>query len=227
MLPASIVLAAVIIGGAIIYLVKSGAPRVERPSGTATSSAVDASAELNLKPRDVILGDPKAPVTLIEYGDYQCPWCGKFFSEVEPQIVANYVKPGKVRMVFRDFAVLGPESTAAANAAECAKDEGKFWAYHDALYVAEIKDGHENNGNMTKDFFLKIGNDLKLSSGFQKCLDTNKYDAEVKASNESASALGVAGTPGFFINSTNIPGFESYDQMKSTIDAALAAGKAQ
>lgn len=111
--------------------------------------------------RDVVLGDPKAPVTLIEYGDYQCPFCGRFFKDTEPLIRENYIKTGKVKMVFRNFQFLGSESVSAAEAAECAKDQGKFWAYHDALYTTELNDGKENNGNLTRELFI----DLAKSTG--------------------------------------------------------------
>jgi|SRR3989344_403375 len=112
-------------------------------------------------PRDVILGDPKAPVTLIEYGDYQCPFCSRFFKDTEPLIRKNYIETGKVKMVFRNFQFLGSESVNAAQAAECAKDQGKFWVYHDALYAAELEDGRENNGNLKRELFI----DLAKSAG--------------------------------------------------------------
>jgi protein-disulfide isomerase len=114
--------------------------------------------------RDVILGDPNAPVTFIEYGDYQCPFCARFFTDVEPLIRDQYVKTGKVKIIFRSYPFLGAESTAAAEAAECAKDQGKFWEYHDALYTAESQDGHENNGSMTRDLFLTLAQNLKLDA---------------------------------------------------------------
>ncbi len=113
---------------------------------------------------DVILGDANAPVTIIEYGDYQCPFCGRFFSEVEPLIRSQYIQTGKAKMVFRNYPFLGPESDAAAEAAECAKDQGQYWAYHDALYSAKIQSPTENNGILNKDLFEKIASDLKLNA---------------------------------------------------------------
>src|SRR3990167_3005650 len=90
---------------------------------------------------DFVLGDQNAPVTIIEYGDYQCPFCGKFFKETEPTLRENYIKTGKVKFVYRDFAFLGQESLWAANAAQCAGEQGKFWEYHDYLY------GNQNGEN--------------------------------------------------------------------------------
>jgi protein-disulfide isomerase len=115
-------------------------------------------------PRDVILGDPNAPVTFIEYGDYQCPFCARFFTDVEPLIKDQYVKTGKVKMIFRSYPFLGNESVLAAQAAECAKDQGKFWEYHDALYTAESQDAHENNGNLNRDLFLTLAQNLHLDA---------------------------------------------------------------
>ncbi len=116
-----------------------------------------------LSDRDVILGDPNAPVTIIEYGDYQCPFCARFYTDVEQFIRDEYIASGKVKMVFRNYAFLGPESVAAAEAAECAKDQGKFWEYHDQLYEAENKDGREHNGNLAKDLFVQISEELGLT----------------------------------------------------------------
>jgi protein-disulfide isomerase len=125
-------------------------------AGDPTPPAIDAS--------DVILGDPNAPVTVIEYGDYQCPFCARFYTDIEPLIRDQYIKTGKVKMVFRNYPFLGPESTAAAEAAECAKDQGKYWEFHDALYSAEATDAQEHNGNLNRELFLSVAQDLKLNA---------------------------------------------------------------
>ena len=129
-LPVSILVAAVMVGGAIVFatLYKgAGAPTPTPTTGNsgntgnvvaATSTTVSAAQAMTLGPRDAIFGNASATVTLIEYGDYQCPFCTQFFSQTQPLIVQNYINTGKVRMVFRDFAFLGPESLAAANAAQ-------------------------------------------------------------------------------------------------------------
>lgn len=113
---------------------------------------------------DVVLGQANAPVTVIEYGDYQCPFCARWFETIEPQLKSTYVDTGKVKFIFRNYPFLGAESEASAEAAECAKDQGAYWAYHNALYTAEAQDGHENNGNLNKDLFVSIASDLKLNA---------------------------------------------------------------
>jgi protein-disulfide isomerase len=116
---------------------------------------------LALTDRDVILGDANAPVTVIEYGDYQCPFCELFYAKVQPLIKQQYVDTGKVKFVFRDFPFLGQESFDAGAAVECAKDAGKFWEYHDALYASKTEDaqkygGGENDGFLNRDMFLNL-----------------------------------------------------------------------
>lgn len=116
---------------------------------------------LALTSRDVILGDANAPVTVIEYGDYQCPFCELFYAQVQPAIEKQYVQTGKVKFVFRDFPFLGQESFEAGAAVECAKDVGKFWEYHNALYAAKTEDaqkygGGENDGFLNRDMFLNL-----------------------------------------------------------------------
>ena len=148
LLPASIIAAGVMISGSIVYLVGSkNSPQVAGlPQDQLAAVGTVGPAEVG--GRDAILGDPDAPVTIIEYGDFQCPFCARFHEQVSPRLREEYIKTGKARMVFRNFQFLGPESVAAAEAAECAKDQGKFWTYHDAIYDEELRDGQENNGNL-------------------------------------------------------------------------------
>ena len=95
---------------------------------------------------DFVTGDQNAPVTIVLYVDFQCPFCGKFFKETEQTALANYIKDGKVKLISRDFAFLGDESLKAAEAARCAADQGKFWEYHDYLFTHQ---NGENKGNFS------------------------------------------------------------------------------
>jgi protein-disulfide isomerase len=211
LLPASIIAAAVLISGSIIYLV--GASKSGTSGTTGGSNQVSDNETLKKETsQDVILGDPKAPVTIIEYGDYQCVYCISFFENTEPLIRENYIKTGKVKMVFRGFQFLGAESDLAGQAAECSKEQNKFWAYHDAIYQAEFKDGRENNGNMNRDFFLGLAKDTGLDVGkFTSCYDSNKYAAAVKQATQDAGALGVNSTPTFFVNGQIISGAQPFE----------------
>jgi protein-disulfide isomerase len=106
---------------------------------------------------DFILGS-EAPVTVIEYSDFQCPFCGKFFRETEQTLIDSYIKEGKIRFVHRDFAFLGNESMVAAVAARCAGDQGKFWEYHDYLYSHQNGENQGNFSNINlKSFAVSLG----------------------------------------------------------------------
>jgi len=133
-LPASIIIAGMLIAGAVIFAIMYKGGSSTGGSVAQQSAATSTADVMKVGGRDIVLGDASAPVTIVEYSDYQCPYCGKFFTETQPLIVQNYVNTGKVRMVFRNFPFLGPESTAAAEAAECAEDQNQGVGYHDALF---------------------------------------------------------------------------------------------
>jgi protein-disulfide isomerase len=219
----SILLAAVMIGGALIYStgLHAGNPNGDTtPPPAGTQQGGDATPAILAT--DVILGNPNAPVTLFEFADYQCPFCAKFHVESSPQIRDNYIKSGKVKMVYRDFTFLGPESIEAAKAARCAQDQGKFWEYHDALYDVEHKDAQENSGNLTKALFLQLAGNLKLNtSQFTSCLDTNKYADFVEKERTDAANYGVNSTPTLFVNGTKIVGAQPYSVFQAAFDSVL------
>lgn len=222
-LPISILVAGVLISAAVIY--SSGGKNsgnlaaLTVPPAPQQNAAADVSKILG---RDVVLGNPNAPVTFVEYADYQCPFCAQFFEQTEPLIIKNYVDTGKVKFIFRSFQFLGPESVAAAEAAECAKDQNKFWPYHDALYSAEAADGHENNGNLNRNLFLKLAGDVGLDlKSFAACIDGNKYAGQIKKDAADAQAVGVNSTPVSFINGEEVQGALPYGQFAAIIDNFL------
>lgn len=231
-LPVSILVAAVMVGGAIVFatLYKGGAAPTGSNAGgagTTVASTTETTAQaMTLGPRDAILGNASATVTLIEYGDYQCPFCGEFFSQTEPEIVQNYVNTGKVRMVFRDFAFLGPESTVAANAAQCAEDQDKLWPYHDALYSAKVADdangGQEDDGFFSTAELLKLGQQVGLNMAtFTSCVENNTDANIVSQEKSDAAAVGITATPSFLLNGQMITGAQPYSVFQSAIDSAL------
>jgi protein-disulfide isomerase len=226
LLPASILIAALMISGSIFYLVKSGTVQPKTPAvadqGAGAPNAANGDVS-KIGERDAILGDPNASVTVVEYADFQCPYCERFFSDAGTKIREQYVKTGKVKMIYRDFSFLGPESTASAEAAECAKDQGKFWAYHDAIYNTEAVDAKENNGNLNRSLFLGLAKNLKLDTdAFTSCMDSNKYTSVVTKSTTDAQALGVSSTPTIFVNGQKILGAQPFSVFQAAIDQALA-----
>jgi protein-disulfide isomerase len=239
-LPISILIAAIVIGGALVFvaLYKAGpSGGTAIVGGTGGAGAQGAAVPttntgvMTLGSRDAILGSANAPVTMVEYGDYQCPFCGtEFYAQTEPLIIQNYVNTGKVKFVFRDFPFLGPESTAAANAAQCANDQGKLWAYHDALYSAKVADdakgGSENDGFFSTAELLKLGQQVGLNmTTFTSCVQNNSDANMVAQEKTDATAQGVNSTPTFYINGTQILGAQPYAQFQQALDAAVAAAK--
>lgn len=220
-LPLSILVAAVLIGGAVIY--STGVKTVNHDQAAdvgKTAGAVLTNEQLI--DDDVILGDPKAPVTVVEFGDYQCPFCGRFFSQTESQIKKDYIQNGKVKMVFRDFAFLGPESETSALAAQCAGEQGKYWVFHDRLYETEIADGQEHNGNLSVGLMKSLAKELGLNqSQFNACLDSGKYKSEIEKDYNDGVSAGVAGTPATFVNGKLVEGAQPYSVFKDLIEAAL------
>lgn len=167
-----------------------------------------------------VQGKSDAKVTLIEFADFRCPYCAQFFNQTEPQIIQNYVDTGKVKYAFRDFAFLGPASVTAANAAECANDQGKFWEFYNYLYKNQPSESDTSmyNTNTLSKAAVSLGMD---AAKFKTCLDGKVDDAKVQQDLADGQKAGVSGTPAFFINGTFINGAEPYSVFQKTIDAAL------
>lgn len=188
--------------------------------------ANDIESLLVINDRDILLGNPKSPVTLIEYGDYQCPFCAKMFAETEPQLRKEYINTGKVKMIYRNLQFLGAESISASIAAECAKDQGKFWPYRDALFQAKISDlknsGGENDGFFNSKLFIQLASNIGLNvKTFSMCYNSNKYMNIIKNETDYARAMGVEVTPTVFINKEKVVGAQPYSVFKSLIDIEL------
>lgn len=166
-----------------------------------------------------VLGNPDAKVSIVEFADFQCPFCGGYHQTVEPVLIADYVKTGKVNLIYKHLAFLGPESLTAAIAAECAADQGKFWEYHD--YLFEHQQG-ENQGAFTQDKVIAFGQALGLdATRFDKCVKGSETIERVQADTEEAQKVGVASTPTFFVNGVPLVGLKSPDEFKQAIDQAL------
>ena len=161
-----------------------------------------------------VLGSKDAPITMIEFGDYQCFYCNKFYHTTEPDIVKNYVETGKVKMVFKDFTIIGQDSINAAHATHCAQEQGKFWEYHDTLYDNWAG---ENTGWASSKHLLGFAKQAGLNEEqFNQCMISAKYTDIIQASVTNAKDLSLSGTPDFFIigadNSvTKVVGAQPYE----------------
>ena len=168
---------------------------------------------------DKSLGDENAPVVVVEYGDFQCPACQQFFTGAVRQLKDEYVQAGKVRFVFRQFAFLGKESQWAAEASECANDQGRFWDYYDKLYQEQ---NGENVGIFSKDNLQRFAVDLGLDTAdFNQCLDSERHIAKVQQETLEGQQAGVRGTPTVFVNGQYIENGGSYPVLKAAVEAAL------
>lgn len=167
-----------------------------------------------------VLGNKNAKVTVVEFGDFQCPFCGRFYTDVEKNLIKDYVNTGKVRFAFRSFAFLGQESNWASEAAECASEQGKFWEYHNYLY--ENQSG-ENQGAFSKDNLKSFASTVGLNtSQFNTCLDSGKYAKNVTDDTDAGKKAGVSGTPTTFVNGQSVVGAQPYSSFKTLIDAELS-----
>lgn len=174
---------------------------------------------------DPVIGDGKAPVTLVEFSDFQCPFCSRFMKLTLPLITENYIKTGKVKLVYRDFPLyFHQQAQVAAEASQCSNEQGKFLEMHDMLFNEQGQwSGNEKAADTFKTFAKKLG--LK-SKQFNDCLEKHKYADEVKKDLKDGSELGVNGTPGFFINGKALSGALPYDKFfKPILDAELAGKK--
>lgn len=226
LIPAAIVVAGVVIAAAVLYGGGFGG-RTTVPGAAQTPPPVVTGS---LADDDPALGDPNAPVTFVEFGDFQCPFCNRFFREAEAQIIERYVKTGKVRFVYRDFAFLGEESVRSAEAAECADEQGKFWLYHDRLYnfIWDNYFGKNQNGENVGAFSTgnleRLAAETGLDAGsFKECLSSRRYKAEVEKDTADGRAAGASGTPTAFINGKILVGALPFGQFEAAIEEALAA----
>ena len=144
-----------------------------------------------------IMGDSNAPITVLEWGDYQCTFCYKFHQNTLDVINEDFIKTGKVKLIFKDFPLNGPDSFLAAEASYCAQDQKKYWQYHDELYKNW---GGERTGWITRESLDEFGNAVNLNlDDFNTCLDEHKYQAKVISLYEFGKEVGIDATPSFLV----------------------------
>ncbi len=172
---------------------------------------------------DVVRGDPTAPITLVEYSDFTCHFCKKFFHETFPKLLSEYIETKKVRFVYRDFPRGFGNPLRAADAARCAGEQNAYWPMHDRLF--------NSNGDFSPESLNKFATELNLQkTQFSECLDSHKYFSDIEKDLKDAGALGIRGTPGFVLFPTQvpddpnlivIPGAFPYETFKEEIDKLL------
>ena len=181
------------------------------------------SEDVFLKNNSPILGNPNAPITLIEFGDFQCHFCNVYFQDTEHKIVENFVNTGKVKILFKDFIIIGPDSASAAHFAHCAGEQDKFWEYHNILYNNWAG---ENNGWASNNNLIQFANEIGLDMNeLKKCNNENRYKSLIESSNSDARSLGLTGTPAFFVitnsGAQKIHGAQPYDVFENVFETLL------
>jgi len=187
-----------------------GAPSPSIPTGISNVNAEDFVDD------DPFLGDEDAPLTIIEFSDFQCPFCGRFKSQTLGQIIETYVDTGKVKFVYRDFPLssIHPLAQKAAEASECADDQGKFWEYHDLIF--------EKQGSLSLSNLKSWAVELGLNSAeFDSCLDSGKHAKEVADDLSDASRAGGRGTPFFIVGTQTLSGAQPFSAFQQAIESQL------
>ncbi len=219
-LPASILIAAALISGSLLYT-KAGSSKNLAGAIIGGQQVPQPGAKVNvdvghLPPK----GSSNAKVKIVEFGDFRCPFCDRFFKDTEPQLLKEYINTGKVVFYFRQYQFLGPASVMAGNAAECANEQGKFWAFHDYLY--QNQPSESDTSMYTVDNMTKVAGQLGLNSGqFKSCLASQKYNQKVQDDLAAGQQAGVSGTPTTFINGRILVGAQPYSSFKALIDEEL------
>jgi len=226
---ASIVLIIVFLGFDTISkeseLVLEPTPIIQEPTQTIQEfGPPKVSMETFLENGSPILGNPNALVTLVEFGDYQCHFCNVFFHSTEDDILKNYVETGKVRMIFKDYNIIGPDSITASHGAHCANDQELFWEYHDILYSNWTG---ENNGWASSKNLAKFAKEIGLDMDeWSECMINEIHSQVILASNEDARTLELKGTPAFFVigpdgKTTPIFGAQPFVVFQNVFEAEL------
>lgn len=213
----------------------TGGGQVDAPTvdpvedGSGAEGAADADALLaQLERREegdpLALGDVDAPVLMIEWSDFQCPFCGAFARDIKPELIERYVDPGVLRIEWRDLPLQGSESHTAALAGRAAGEQGAFWALHDAIY-AEERD--RNVGELAREALVAMAADLDLDTDrFEAALDDPAHAAAVRSDLAIGQSLGITGTPAFLLNGRPLMGAQPIEVFAGAIEALAAEADA-
>jgi len=210
----------------IISAVEAKAPApqpVQAPTQPTAPSVFQVSLD-----DDPVKGDPNAPVTVVEFSDFQCPFCSRFYTQTLPALQENYIDTGKIKLVYKDLPLdnLHPNARPVHIAAECADEQGKFWDYHDVLFEKQSEWQRLSSSDL-QTTLIQYADDFGLqTASFEACLSSPEMADEVNADLLQAASYGATGTPTFFIgNEKNgfikLVGAQPYAAFQAAIDAQL------
>ena len=213
----AVIIAIVLIGASWYFSGPDDSSRADKNAGDAEISAGE-----SVQDYDPYLGKQDAKVILVEFADFQCPSCALFHFGAGSAIFEEYVKKGLVKIVFKDFPFLGEESYSAAYAAGCAKEQGKFWEYHDYLFEYRMKNETENSGAFSVANLISFAEKIGLNKEtFSDCLWSEKYKDKVAKDLEDGKNAGVIATPTIFINGRKEEGLLSFESYQKIIEEEL------
>lgn len=221
LIPGAIIVAGALIAGAVIY---ANSPKSVPPANRAAAVGNSLPSPQDLSDDDPALGNPAAPVTIVEFSDFQCPFCRRFFQDTLSKLKDKYIKTGQAKFVYRDFPLTGIHDMAQkyAEAGECADEEGKFWHMHDKIFEEQARMGIGTIGEFGVLDVKRWAREIGLNGAkFDFCLDSGKYAAEVQKDYNDGVAAGVSGTPGTFVNGRLVQGAVPYAQFEAVIEEEL------
>jgi protein-disulfide isomerase len=218
----SFVIVIILILGLLGYY---GPSYMRSPLQTSSASSKSNMATVLLAGTYPVLGSPSAPVTIVEFGDFQCTTCGEWFRSQEPQLLQGLVKAGRAKLVWRDFDYLGPDSIVASEAAYAAGEQGKFWEYYDQLYSNQ---GIINSGWASREDLRRFASQLGLDMReFNASLQSNKYLQLITSNYNLGTSLGVDRAPTFFVIGPDgkiitIVGDQPYSVFQTAVDSLVS-----
>lgn len=213
-----IIVAVAVVGIAALTYVST------RPSQVTNINPYDSTLP-KVNSQGYVIGSPSAPIEVVEFGDFECPQCGRFATLTEPDVRSRMVDSGKIRFRFIDFPLDMHRNTwNASRAAACADEQGKFWQMHDAIFANQDRWNTEATTNPDK-VLKQIGDGVvPNASQFDKCVDTKATQAKIQAHWQLATDRKLPGTPTFIIGDKQISEFLPYDTFKALVDSAIAKG---
>jgi protein-disulfide isomerase len=195
---------------------------VQQPTQPSPPQIIDVSLD-----DDPVKGDSNAALTIVEFSDFQCPFCSRFYEQTLPQLQKEYIDTGKIKLVFRDMPLsFHANAMSAAIASECANEQGKFWQYHDVLFTNQAQWQSIESGEITKTF-SQYATDLGIeTASFEACLGSQNIADEINKDISDAAKYGVSGTPTFFIGTekdgfVKLVGAQPFAAFKNTIEKQL------
>jgi protein-disulfide isomerase len=212
-----------------VVVISNNGSILDQPATPESSSSDNPLSLLSLSSNEggsPVLGSLDAPVTVVDFSDFQCPKCARFVKSTEPEIKKEYIDTGKVAFVFKHFPRLGDDSYSAALASECANEQGKFWEYHDTLFHSQQG---ENSGWASREKLKEFASEIRLDrQRFDSCLDEEKYKPTVERDLAMVKEFDLHTTPSFLIIKSDgtemevLTGTHPFPSFKALIDKKIS-----